>query len=509
MDSSPTEPYPLRIFNALYETVKHGRSVELEAQLSKVPSISHIFMLPCEMKEEALSLFMLAALNGHDATVRLMMKTHRGPRAWIEQSGKIRDKDGRIISNVTALWCALDRRHYDVAHTLINMGAADVNHGIKHPLLIEAIFRHRFDIVYFLVENGYADINRVTTNDHKRIHSLMAAVLAKDQQIIYYLLKRGANVHQRYGNVEDTIIHAAIRHTNLRIVELLCLTNPHEKISDAQCTSFIHAAIRQGKLDMAEFFVVCNSDEAIIEIFELDATSIVSNHTQLTPIQSEQLMRLLRFALKQRLLLNKPKKITPPVVAYCYAEECQTEQDLDSIKYDQDRLIVEALLIRERILIPRKDPSIIDPIIQRIVALCEKSHFERCLNLAFHLSHLTEQLEWPFPVEPFAAIFCQMFHLNIPIPLDRFLDVCYSASSSLRQNDNDTSYMRYIVHLIAFVGRVSPTIFTIDQVSNESRTFRCWKIRRWLRPIVTHLSNGSDTSPGRKFIRQQDKTSCI
>ena len=144
--------YTQRTPDGLYQLVRHGRLTEIDAYVHKVPAECCFFTLFNEHSNQKLTLLMLAALNGHDALVRMMLTRSITDKRQIEQRGCVYDASGTLIENVTALWCALEREHFKVAHTLIHLGDADVNHGPEDTLLLDAVVRGRFDIVYFLVE---------------------------------------------------------------------------------------------------------------------------------------------------------------------------------------------------------------------------------------------------------------------------------------------------------------------------------------------------------------------
>ncbi|CAF4049904.1 unnamed protein product [Rotaria sp. Silwood1] len=67
---------------------------------------------------------------------------------------------------------------------------------------------------------------------------------------------------------------------------------------------------------------------------------------------------LLRYSLVQRTKLSIPKQVAQPIIAYDFHKECQSVDELEQIKYNHERLMIEALLIRERILFSRNDPRI-------------------------------------------------------------------------------------------------------------------------------------------------------
>ncbi|CAF3922084.1 unnamed protein product [Rotaria sp. Silwood2] len=165
-------------------------------------------MLCGKFKNEYFSLLMLAALNGHDEVVRIMLTHTLANKKQIEQEGCAFDINNYLTRNVTALRCALDRGHFHVARTLIDFGGADVNHGLRGPLLIDATIRRRFDIVHYLVENGYADVNRAVTNDMYQILE-QSTMSDRDRHLIIQWIKDLCREKRRTENGR-TLLHLSV-----------------------------------------------------------------------------------------------------------------------------------------------------------------------------------------------------------------------------------------------------------------------------------------------------------
>ncbi|CAF3480721.1 unnamed protein product [Rotaria sp. Silwood1] len=153
---------------------------------------------------------MLASLHGYDAVVRVLLAHCSADINQTELKGRVHSINGDLVHNATALWCALDRAHYVVAKSLLDLGKANVNNGPCHPLLIDAIIRERFDIVCFLVENSYADVNETVTNNQSKCSSLMVAAAKGNTQIMTYLIEKGAKLDYRTCIHENTPLAVAV-----------------------------------------------------------------------------------------------------------------------------------------------------------------------------------------------------------------------------------------------------------------------------------------------------------
>ncbi|CAF4796701.1 unnamed protein product [Rotaria sp. Silwood1] len=298
---------------------------------------------------------MLASLHGYDAVVRVLLAHCSADINQTELKGRVHSINGDLVHNATALWCALDRAHYVVAKSLLDLGKANVNNGPCHPLLIDAIIRERFDIVCFLVENSYADVNETVTNNQSKCSSLMVAAAKGNTQIMTYLIEKGAKLDYRTCIHENTPLVVAVIEGHLASVRLLCLAGASSSVRNRYGKTPLILAAENHRLDVVDFLLEYNHDETTFDELELLASSYMVSNSGDERQQSEWMIGLLRRSIERRVLLNIPKKVTQSIAAYDFHRECQSLDDLDKIGHDNNRLYIEALLIRERILILEKN----------------------------------------------------------------------------------------------------------------------------------------------------------
>lgn len=86
-------------------------------------------------------------------------------------------------------------------------------------------------------------------------------------------------------------------------------------------------------------------------------------------------------------IIRKP--FCKPIPAYENCIECQTLQDLEAIKRNQNALHMESLSIRERIL-GRHNPEIPHPVIFRGAVFADNARFDRCIELWLHALNLKQ-----------------------------------------------------------------------------------------------------------------------
>ncbi|CAF3077052.1 unnamed protein product [Rotaria sp. Silwood2] len=326
---------------------------------------------------------MLASLHGYNAVVRVLLAHCPVDIDQTELKGRVYSNNGDLVHGATALWCALDRAHYVVAQSLIDLGKASVNNGPFHPLLIDAIIRERFDIVCFLVENDYADVNETVTNDQNKCSSLIVAAAKGNIQIMTYLIERGAKLDCRTCIHENTPLTVAATEGHVASVRLLCLAGASSSMRNRYGKTPLILAAENSRLDVVDFLLDYNQDETAFNDLELLASSYMVSNNDDERHEPERMIRFLRQSIERRVLLNMPKSVAQPIAAYDFHKECQFINDLDQIQHDTNRLYTEALLIRERILIPQKNESLFDPLLKRVTVLVERNEFDRALHLAF------------------------------------------------------------------------------------------------------------------------------
>lgn len=86
-------------------------------------------------------------------------------------------------------------------------------------------------------------------------------------------------------------------------------------------------------------------------------------------------------------IIKKP--VCKPIAAYENCIECQTLQDLEAIKRDQNALHMESLSIRERIL-GKHNPEVPHPVIFRGAVFADNARFDRCIELWLHALNLKQ-----------------------------------------------------------------------------------------------------------------------
>jgi ankyrin repeat protein len=319
---------------------------------------------------------MIATLHGHDTIVRKILSHSLDKTKTIELEGRTHSVNGDLVNKVTALWCALDRAHFNVARTLIDLGKANVNHGPLHPLLIDATIRGRLDIIQFLIENDYTDVNQTKTND------------------------------------ENTALAVAAMKGHLELVRVLSMAGASSRtINHAKKTPIVLAA-ENNKFDVMNYLLEHDHNNASFDDLELVAASHIFSQKGTEHYKSQWVIELLRQSLLKRTEFNIPKSVAEPIAIYDFQQECQSIDEFDQIQDNDDRLYIEALLIQERILLSQKDEKLFTLLFERATTLVEEYQFDLCLDLILHIFHLSQQFQFQNYFKQFFWLFYNMFNSN-------------------------------------------------------------------------------------------------
>ena len=458
----------LIVHEELYTIVHQGDLCnELDERLKSLADVDKDLRYFYQRDNQSLTLLMLAALYGYGEIVRVILSHSSHPRNLVELSGSVTGIDGNLVNNATALWCACDRGHYTVARTLIDEGNANVRHGPRNPLLIDAILNDRLDTIQFLIENGYVDINSTRQRDLPNYNSLILAASRGQTKIVSYLVGKGAEIDYK-TRVNDTALGCAAMHGHLDTVKFLCTAGALANIKNHNGETPLILAFENGHTNIVDYLLDLTNNELSIEDLELVACSfIVSSHTTPNdPIQYVKMVNLMEKIFHLRKIKNFPKLITKPLIAYNYNQECQTFDEFEKIRHDNNRLYIEALLIRERILLPKKIPSLCETLLNYGQKLAEQNNYEQCLHLWEHTFYLYQQIEHETSLHRFVWLFCQMLMNNIFISPKLFLQICHLTFQPAEQHKKNHSIKNSLC-LVTIASKVNRTVFVYIKNKNK------------------------------------------
>ncbi|CAF1232443.1 unnamed protein product [Rotaria magnacalcarata] len=504
-----------RVLDELYTLVRDGLTDQLLSQLTNLSNRTEYLTSVNWYGQEQLSLLMVAALHGHEDIVRILFE-HCKPEYQVELEGTIILDNQTILEGITALYCACYRAKFAVARLLIETGRANANHSTLdepyHPLLIHATRMNRLDIVQFLIENNYADVNKSKSTTRAESTALVWAVRRNNISIVKYLIEKGAHVDyyckKSYKSKFATPLTLAVHDGNLELVQILFNAGADTNVKNKSDDTLLAIAVKLEHWPIIQFLL----EQSVTNIDEVERAVLFLIERRPLPIDMNKLYKYLYFILQQRVVLQKSKVCRQPLAVYDYHQECQTLEELESIKNDSNRIWIEVLLVLERILLPRKDPILTKALNGYSHYLLAKNDFDKCLALWIHSFYISKQMQRTMTLYPFVRLFCKMITTETMIPIDRFIEVCQFTFDSTRTTRDQITYNQ-----VCFVV-ITAKIFEHQQITSVEKIVLCKWIsqlcRQWQMPsdrqTIVHLCisgsnygysyrNSSHTEPYLRF----------
>ena len=244
------------------------------------------------------------------------------------------------------------------------------------PLFVASGNGH-VDILNCLIENG-ADVNAVTPDEG--CIPLMDASFNGRIDVIEFLVKHGANLdHQdKYGNTAlHYAVHDPIPDKQVEVFQKL-LSLGASQLYNKQCLTPLLFACNKGMISLVEKLLleIDYTDEQRIDALELLGASLAT-----TNLHSKRYRRgfdYMKQGMEERFkdpthpMLKQPVQ---PIQAYQNRRESQNLEELAQIENNRRTILMEGLVIRERIL-GTDNMELIEPI--REVA---EYFFDRYRNL--------------------------------------------------------------------------------------------------------------------------------
>lgn len=331
-------------------------------------SKSRILFVNCDEKvANRVTIFLYAILDDHIQFVEYLLENYI-PNIELEYCFYIDDEK---VDGITAAWLSVYYNHEDILKLLIKHGA-DVNHGTKQQstLLRVACYDNKINIVRLLIENG-ADVNKA--NNFNNTPLMLVAYLG-NYEIAQVLVENGADINAQ-ALCGETALHFAAQQGNLEIVKYLLSLNAQFLTDKNGLTPLLEAA-RHGQEDVVKELISIPNLISIsnrIKAYEILGTSNIFMNANFQDFVVNDVYKHFVTAFKYRYcnlskdsldyidpntvkIENKnslpaiPKETVKPFIDNQTYEECQTLAQLNSIEKDFNHIIIEGLLILERIL---------------------------------------------------------------------------------------------------------------------------------------------------------------
>ena len=292
--------------------------------------------------------------------------------------------------NLTPLMIAVNRLNLNVVNYLLQNGAyLDLEDRYAQrclQLLFDVGLKTSCEILSSLIRNG-ADINARVNEMNQTL--LMLATFQGSGDIrsekFKLLIENGANLdlQDKSGN---TALHYAV---NSRDMSVILVYAGASQLCNSQGLTPLLAASKNGNYSMVEYFLRNHRPE-ITKEKKIDALELVGASVCLKA-QSPSgfklgLMYIKRGMIKRFADPSHPllKQQMEPVEAYQNRKECQTLEELGQIEGDEVSIIMESLVIRERILGISNKGCLLEPIRNVSLAYFRRNNFSAYVSLQLH-----------------------------------------------------------------------------------------------------------------------------
>ncbi|CAF1160052.1 unnamed protein product [Adineta ricciae] len=437
----------------LYRLTQDGLCSQLNTQLNELSNAVDYLITLNWYDGEHLSLLMIAAKNGHDDLVRILLSYYNSVEQ-VELKGTVKKPDGEYIGGGTALYAACFYGHFTVAKTLIEIGHANPlqdTYEYPHcPLLIFATTMDRLDIVRFLVENSYSDVNETKSTDRNRCTALTWAALRGYTSIAKYLVENGADVNYCCSSAyltARTPISFACQTVHVEVVRLLYDAGADIMIRNNTGRTLLDNAIERNSHPMINFLL----EKSINTIEDVELAVCSRSYRSFSNVFSDKVVSLLKLVLHQRDLLQKPKICSPPKSIYNHEQECQTIEELAKIEGNRDRMYIETLLIRERIFQSRNSIEIIECLNDYANMLNAHKEFGKCIDIGIHLFYFRQQNHFETSLHGFVQV-CQLVfepsQIDYPTSIYSAVLLVVIATKILDQQENTKEEKKLIYNWI-------------------------------------------------------------
>ena len=401
------------------------------------------------------TLLMLACLNRHQHLMHMLLHRFK-PDLEVLNNVLFEDRNTSraMLYSVSVLWMAAALNDFAMVKMLVEYGA-NVNHRTKTnstPLRC-ACYHGNMDMARYLVEHG-ADVRIAKENNET---NLKISIWYKHLNMVIYLVDElNCDVNESDNNKRSPLYDAVCRES-IEIVEFLLKRGARNFRSTYDQMSPLMWAAEKKRIDIMEVLEPYCSLMEWIEAKELLGSAFLCYQND--DRDFEQAFEHLYRALELRLMHNIPKvlKSINNCEIFNNRQECQTLDELESLRLNIDNMYAEAFLIRERLLGPTCSQYRYS-LRCRGAALADNAQYHDALDFWMYEIKLRREHSIPLysdRLRDFVAIFSEILYESLSIPVKNLLAFLIVISDELEHNKDEFNYNLYtLLYLTTITAQV-------------------------------------------------------
>ena len=412
---------------------------------------------------------LMAARNGHFDVVSCL----------VENGADVNSPEN---NNLTPLMMACKSGHVNVVTFLVEHGArVHLQDKVGKTALHYAIKGHNNrEIMRCLIENG-ADVNAGADGSCLST-PLMLAIASTGCSVdaVTFLLEHGAiaDVQNKDG---ETALHNTVKYNFLGKAHVLLTHGASQSVYDSKQLTPLLSASNLGKTSMVECFInrpECTKEQRI-DALELLGASFATSHFHYINPDPGRAFEYIKCGMEERFqdrshpVLKQPME---PVEAYQNKKECQTLEELAQIEGDVDAIIMESLIIRERIL--GSDNTVLTDHIRKAVrrySFCwHFRNFDTCISLLRHAMKIDQHSNHSFlcDIEMLVPVLYNMIKSNFPLRqklvLEVFQETVLQYEKQMDEFQRKKSELNHLMHCIIRLLQIFAKVELCEEEKNSS-----------------------------------------
>jgi Fem-1 family protein b len=355
--------------------------------------------------------------------------------------------------NVSILWLATAMNNFELVKLLVEHGA-NVNHTTKTnstPLRC-ACYHGNVDMTRYLIENG-GDINIAKENDET---NLKISVWYKRVEMVLYLVNELNCDVNVCDNALRSPLYDAVYRESLELTKFLLAHGARNFRSTHDQMSPLMWVAEKKRIDIMEaIYPYCSLLEQT-EAEELLGSAFVC--FQHDDRDLEQSFAHFHRALDLRRTHDLQKVLGAiSMQIFDYRQEYQTFEQLEEIRSNPERIYIEALLVRERLLGPTCE-EYLDSLFYRGATLADNEQYHHAA--AFWMYEFAVRQQHTLSIHPdrlrqAVSLFSVMVVKSLLIPIETFVKIITVIIEELEHNKKGIdANMHTLLFLVTIISRV-------------------------------------------------------